>query len=239
MDPIVSKIAKLLALARGKGATPGEAAAAAAKVQELLLEHELSMEQVERAAEASCYGEERHRLLSGRYHRAQWESVLVRTVAENLLCTVIQIGDSREVALIGRAHVIAVAVHLYVYLQREIARLARAEAPHYRKHSARDRWERKFALGAIVAIGQRLRARRHEAQADSAMGALVLHTKAALEREVARRYPRLRDGGSIRPRHDSIAWMAGLLAGRGIPLDDAVGAGRRAVLRASGGDVDR
>lgn len=49
LDPIISRIRKLLALSRDAGATEAEAAVAAAKVQELLLTHNLEMAALDQA----------------------------------------------------------------------------------------------------------------------------------------------------------------------------------------------
>lgn len=229
MDPIVAKIGKLLGLARGRGATAGEAAAAAAKVQELLLEHNLTMEHVGDAAAASCYEEECHRLLSASSYRSGWESVLARIVGKNLLCAVIRVNASREVLFIGKPHNIAAAVHLVVYLQREIARRAAAGAPRYRRRSSRDRWRQRFSFGAVHEIGRRLEEERIAMRGE--VVALVLRTDAALEAEVKRRHPDLRLSRVTKDRIDSAAYFQGRLAGRGIPLRNPVATrGRRELV---------
>jgi hypothetical protein len=229
---IVAKIVKLLALAKGRGATPHEAAAAASAVQTLLLEHELTMKDVEAAAR-SPYTEERPHLLSSSRYRQDWESCLVKMISEHCLCLSVHLCPGRQVSVIGRAHQVAVAIHLIVFLRREIVRLARIQMPPMWKRSRREKWERNFAFGVICTVRQRLEQQRTAMPGE--VTALVRRSDLALRAEVARRFPRATDGKKIKPRVSS-AYVAGRFAGAGIPLSHAV-AGPAPPIGALAGEV--
>lgn len=111
---IAEKIRRLLALS--KSSNEHEAAAAAAKAQDLLHRYNLSVDQVD-AAQRPDYGRE----IVDIGNNAGWRGVLLHVIATPNTAQVISLGGGRY-AVIGQPHTIEVVRYLYEYLSREIER---------------------------------------------------------------------------------------------------------------------
>lgn len=115
---IVARIQKLLALA-GNNPNENEAAAAAAKVQELLASYNLDMNDVQRTEEG------RTKTLHSRSAMYPFQQVLMRTLAANNFCLHFvdtSIGRKRHM-VVGLKSNVAVTLSMYDYLATAIERL--------------------------------------------------------------------------------------------------------------------
>jgi hypothetical protein len=96
MDTILKRIQKLLALTVERGATPEEAATAAAKAQALLFEHNLSMAQVEAVGDIG--GDEIFDYvldIAAAMRFVNWRKALISAIAEYNFCTTIRLDAKR------------------------------------------------------------------------------------------------------------------------------------------------
>jgi hypothetical protein len=182
MNPILVRVKKLLALANDGGATEAEAALAAAKVQEILQDHGLTLAQVEATQTDPQISTREKRALD---HRAMYEYQrdLMRALAENNFClhhvarvfvpherrsTTTRIIDGVRVTgyhekrhvLVGRQLNVEVTQQTYEYL---LGALRRAN-PY--SHVTVD--GKRFLSGAVQRLTERLAERRRERELASA-----------------------------------------------------------------------
>jgi len=179
-DAILLRVKKLLALAHDGGATEAEAALAAAKVQEILQDHGLTLAQVESVSTDGAPREKRETT-----HRAMYEYQrdLMAALAANNFClhhiakvfvpharrdTVTKFIDGERVTgyhekrhlLVGRRLNVDVTTAIYEYL---LVALRRAN-PY--DHVTVD--GKRFLAGAVARLTERLAERRREREAASA-----------------------------------------------------------------------
>ncbi len=252
IDRIVERIKKLLALATSQN--PHEAALAAAKAQELLFRHNLSMAMVEAATEGGANSDYvNDRFDSGGW--MHWRRRLLAAVARNNFCRGVSYQGTREVGIVGEPHNVTVVKHLYAFLVREIIRLADTgvRADRTLDEEERRAWKRSFYLGAVRTIAQRLTEQRErDVNADPNAAALVVRKDQELEDAYREHFPGLHpddhasdeeeeappkraDRGPRRPRRDD-GYRAGLIAGRTIPLNLPLEAPRRATTGRRGAE---
>lgn len=237
LDRIVDRVKKLLALSSSQN--PHEAALAAAKAQELLFKHNLSLAMVE----AELPGGRHSRYINDRFDSGgwmDWRRRLLAAVARNNFCRGVSYEGTRDVGIVGEPHNVLVVKHLYAFLVRELMRLAdaaAAEQPDLDAENARA-WKRSFFLGAVRTIAQRLAAQRQrDAAADPQSTALVLRKGQELDEAYRQHFPNLRREGdeedAPRPRptgkpRSTDGYRAGVRAGKTIPLNLPIEAPRRA-----------
>src|SRR3954452_8062633 len=244
IDRIVERVRKLLALSSSQN--PHEAALAAAKAQELLFRHNLSMSMVEAALEGGNSAYVSDRFDSGGW--MQWRLRLLSAVARNNFCRGVSYQHTRDVGIVGEPHNVTVVKHLYAFLVREVMRLADLGAKEQRgldEEEARA-WKRSFYLGAVRTIAQRLAAQRQrDVGADPQAAALVVRKDQELDEaykehsptaqsngddEEGAPAPARQDRGPSRPRRTD-GYRAGVLAGKTIPLNLPIEAPRRTAER--------
>ncbi|MFN2464287.1 MAG: DUF2786 domain-containing protein [Candidatus Dormibacteria bacterium] len=224
-DRVVERIRKLQQLSRSSN--EHEAAAAAAKMQELLFDHNLSIESLNDPAE---WVEEK-REIGARV----WARRLYITICRNNFCEPL-LGYGGRISAIGKRENVQSVNAVFIYLVREIERIAgtayagyRGEAPW--PETARE-WKAAFRLGAVAAIIGRLRAQRatdvQKIEAAVIGGesgtAIITRLDLALKAEVARRYPFLRTAPQRASRISSGAgYSAGVAAGTRMSLSGSRG----------------
>ena len=114
---VLTKIKKLLALSTSSN--PNEAASAAAKAQELLMQHNLTMSQIETHGQESQYCEAFVNTGS-----RVWRRLLLTAIAQSNFCDVVYDPRIKSTALIGEAHNQEVVVYLYDYLIGQLEPMA-------------------------------------------------------------------------------------------------------------------
>lgn len=222
-ETILSKIRKLLTLAKDKAATPGEAAAAAARAQALLFEHKLSLVDVEsKTGEKEAYGKEDTKL-GGAKNMMKWRQTLMFAVARYNFCRAISLGSSGVMSLIGKPTDVEFVKWLYGYLVEEIDRLARLYATAHAAPNNREPMIRQFAVGAVGVIRQRLAEQRQKDEvATQQSTALVLVTDAAVKAAVAKWFPKLSSVAGAKAAVNS-AFHAGRAAAQKMSLNRPLG----------------
>lgn len=240
---IVERIRKLLALA-GNNPNIHEAAMAAAKAAELTLKY--NIEQGELAAS------QQEAYISAKQTKGEYvanckmtlDKILMSVVARHAFCRVVFIpmdNNHQYADVIGQPQNIEIVRYLYIYLLREIDRLARVEhrkleQDHLAHTVAGDHghpkplglsaYTRSFRQGAIDEITLRLHDQREAAEKAADTGAstmaLVVRKDQEAEEALARLYPRLRNVKNHAKPLDGAAYHAGAQAGRSIPLNKAI-----------------
>jgi hypothetical protein len=181
-EKIIDKIRKLIAHERSAReiGSIDEAAAFAARIQQLLFEHKLSMSEIEMAEDAprSPVGEGVHwtspERIPVRRRADRWYQLLFLHVAEAHFCKGISAAGYNYIYLIGREEDRAIAVEMFRYLLPTMKRLASSER-RLRKANRRSvrNFTNSFYRGFITAIYWRYsEARRQADQTEST--ALVL-----------------------------------------------------------------
>lgn len=235
-ESILAKIKKLQALA-AKNSNQHEAAAAAAKAQALLFEHNLTAADVEtnEPAPHDPYGRVEHTLEGANRTTVQWRRSLLYVIASANFCTTIYHPGTTRMNVIGKRSNVETVLYLNSVLVREIERLAIEAARSVL--SDRSAYMVSFCRGAVATIHTRLQAQREESerQATTMSGAmdsgrasknaLILRTAAQdLKNAVAHFYPGGLRTTKTRSRISSAdGFNDGKRAGHGIAMHRGVG----------------
>jgi len=240
MSDIVDKVAKLFRLANNESASPAEAANAAAAAQELMLKHKLDEADVNAREgkvdspvdwfkDAPIY--QAGRLLVWRGRLA--DGVAVACMCRSLVCHGFD-AKGRPVAkvtLVGKREDAEVVRYLYVYLSRQIDRLAKAYVrgldlstwPKAEKSRVARIYANNFRLGAVQQVLLRLmEKKRNVAQTSAKPGAMVLMR--TYEEEVERMTDSHSTGTvkSVPTYYAPEARAAGMKAGQHVPIADGL-----------------
>lgn len=245
---VLEKIKKLMRLADVKrGATPAEAASAAAKAQSLLLEYNLVMEDLgdlESHLEDEKIGVETVDL-EATYQTSRWHARLMHRCARPLFCRAIYIparaGKAGKISLVGKKSNVEVVKYFYSYLHQAIDQMAleyregwkekmdKAGKKYIPDESSRVRID--FCIGAVDVVGDRLNEQyKKRTTADATSTALVVVSDQALDEAYKKAFPRTSHTTSRR-MNDHDARGAGREAGKKIPLHLGVGGKKQAALK--------
>ncbi|MFI0609893.1 MAG: DUF2786 domain-containing protein [Anaerolineae bacterium] len=236
-DSILSKIKKLQALTTDRGATPEEAATAAAKAQALLFEHNLSQCDVDTKEQAGPdpYGKVETTLEGANRNTVTWRRTLLYTIAKHNFCTAITLPNQTKMIVIGKRSNVETVLYLNHILVREIERLA-VEAGRT-VLSNRAAYMVSFCRGAVSTIHKRLQEQQqastqqattysgtgNDARANS--NAVALRTLSEeLNKAVCHFYPSGLRTSTVRSRVGSMdGYRSGQQAGAGISMHRGVG----------------
>lgn len=214
-EAIILKIKKLFALAR-KNPNPHESEAAAAKAQELLLQYNLSEEQLdafrsktERITRQYYTG---HQTPNG-LQEVRWKIQLADAVAKNNLCKVVHHPYLKKISWIGTEPNIEISKYLYEVLVNDIEFLADKlwkdiltvrdienksgkelfTDPSLRRVHGRV-WKKSFYLGMVRSLTDRLTTNLNNLKTNSNINALVVLNSEAINRFVYEEFGRLSRG---------------------------------------------
>lgn len=241
LKAVLTKVKKLLRLAAGN-ANVNEAAAAAAKAQELVDRYKLELGELDGEIEEITSGEE-SLFESGR--TVKWKSLLALRLAHANGCHVWTIqpsqdlrrsGYKQKVKVVGKPSNIQILRYLFGTLVRELERLS---ANSWKQNQAY--WENvrrltphshalDFKLGAVRAIGERLKEERQKvrSQHSALYGALSLalvrfdNEAAEAQRWLEERLEGLVPVVNKTDASDESAFAAGYKAGRGIAMTKGI-----------------
>ena len=233
---LIQRLQKVRALT--DSSVPGEAAAAAAKLQEILLKYNLEMEDIEDDLPVpdDKYVREELELGVTSGNMINWRRILLSGIARSLMCAAFGYQGTHKMVIVGQRHNIEMSRHFYDYLSSEIDRLADATWMKARKRSrehARS-WKSSFYNGAVDIVVQRLEEKYQQvSKQDSHTRALVLRNERDLDDAVGNLIGRVRKN-TVRQRHSEAGYNRGVRAGKRVNLDRPVdGDGRANRLRGS------
>ena len=220
-SPVADKIRKLIAherSARNIG-NLAEAEAFASKVQDLLLEHKLSMSELE--DQANPLGSEVGSPTKPLRRGENWSYRLARAVCDACFCKVAAARGTNRLVFIGREVDRSVAVEMWRFLRdlalefavddvQRVAKVRRKMSPA----SIRTR----YLTGFAVAIGIRLAMDRRSAEVRAGSEGLVLLNRAIeAVHEFQQAHVPTRQA-TMAKTHDSLAYRAGFTRGLSAPL---------------------
>jgi hypothetical protein len=213
---IIEKIQKLLKKAENSATTPQEAAIFMAKVQELLLEHKLTMSDL--SGSDDDITDNLDPLFEGNNIHV-WKSILanVLTKAHGVYCLIKRTHSGNKIVMIGRPSSATIVRCLFAHCQTEIDRLA--------KSSCKGRgatYANNFRVGAVAAINDAIKeelARQRLAYAGNEK-ALVIINQMPIDLNNARNFlanqgVRTKNVGQ-KVRYNEDGRAAGYRAGQGV-----------------------
>jgi hypothetical protein len=235
-NAILSKIKKLQALTTERGASPEEAASAAAKAQALLFEYNLSQADVETKEHApDPYGKVEHTLAGANRSTVTWRRGLLYTIAKHNWCSAVTLPNSTKMNLVGKRSNVETVLYLNEILVREIERLAIDAARTVL--SNRQAYMVSFCRGAVSIVHQRLAMQQREDTQQATTSTTTNHSRNAvairtageeLNKAIAHFYPGGLSHRTTRSRiGSSDGYAAGQQAGRGLSMHRGIGQTRR------------
>ncbi len=221
---LIQRLQKIRALT--DSSVPGEAAAAAAKLQEILLKHNLEMEDIEEDSSEALdkYVKEDLELGVTSGGMINWRRILLSGIARSLMCAAFGYKGASKMVVVGHKSNIEVVGHFYEYLSWEISRLADAAWMKNKSRASENArsWKNSFYNGAVDIVVQRLQEKYQQvSRQDSRSHALALRNERALDEAVANLVGRVRKN-SVRQRHSDAGYSRGARAGKRVNLDKPV-----------------
>ena len=212
---VLSKIKKLLALSTSSN--PNEAALAAAKAQELLMQHNLTMSQIDTNGQESQYCE-----ASVKTGSRVWKRSLLTVIARNNFCDTIHDPQIKSTALIGEPQNQEVVIYLHSYLIGQLETMATTAYKLSGTRMHAKSWLDSFYVGATNSINERLKAQKAEMEAASnACKNLVVVKDGELQAAMSKLYPGFRKG---KPKHARSldGYREGVEAGKRVALNKGI-----------------
>lgn len=234
---LVERLRKVQALTTSSN--PGEAAAATAKLQELLFKYNIDIKDVDvdRPDSERLEGYTRERV--DIKFAESWRRNLLHGIATANLCTTVYTQGTPLMWIVGtKANVDAVWM-MYEYVSTAAIRMAhkawRDEAKSMKEEGWTPRggnaWVRSFLVGAANEVVGRLHAKKREMMADTTTTALVVATDELLREAMAKYFGQLGKGRRSSHQLNGRAYDAGRRAGSSIGLEPQVGGSNGKALR--------
>jgi len=243
LEKAITLIKKLLAKAASaeKIGNAHEAAAFAAKANELLLKHKLEMTEVEAADLVSAddvIGQdwvdsaEAAGMRSSR-SRSAWLESLASGIVRAHFCRILVVPGSKQINFVGKSIDRQLAVYLFRVLAANGHRLATLHERKVRTEAARRGWpmperpRNSFLLGYVAEIQNRLAALRAEVEKRGGQHAVVRFDAAtkAVDAWLKANIETFAAGGLKRRVHDAGSYDAGKKAGKEANLNPGIGGG--------------
>jgi hypothetical protein len=191
---LIEKIKKLLNLANGRNVNVNEAAAAAARAQELCFKHKLDLAQLQLDTGEEDEEKVQQEMVDYPGLRLQWKQDLMWVVAKGFYCTAIRSNVWKRVPskrrpermrnlkvmtfiLVGKPTDIQTVRYIYEYCWREIERLSFIETK-----GLSWTYKNNFRSGAVESIRIRLKAQR-ESQAEQVSETALVKVEGQAERD--------------------------------------------------------
>lgn len=191
-DRIISKLRKILALTESP--EENEAASAAAMLQRFLVEHNLSISDLEqKGAKAAAITEGAIDLGKAAFN---WKLDLAEEIAEHYFCVGIISRRRKTVTFAGRPDNVESLKMLYTWVIDQIKRLAKDERRAHQAESGEHidplRWQVNFGRGAVNRLMDRLSKAKRDL--DASTTALVIHHAKEVSDYTEKKYGRRYDG---------------------------------------------
>lgn len=213
IEQVLNKIKKLLALTQSPN--ENEAAVAAAKAQELMMQYKISMAEVVKFGKVDDTPiQQESVLMDFAKTEGQWQIYLINNVAQWNFCTAITSRDALGnliVYVIGKPEDIAFVKELNAWLQEQIYGAARVAWRNYYGPERKNTFKRGFYMGATGVVGRRLKEQREsmERQLGEQVTAIIVRSDAMIQDFMAVHYPYLSMG-----RQSHVTGAHGYQAGR-------------------------
>ena len=226
---LIQRLQKVRALT--ESSVPGEAAAAASKLQEILLKYNLDMEDIEEDSPdaGDRYVKEDLELGATSGNMINWRRILLSGIARSLMCAAFGYQGTPKMVIVGQKHNIEIVRHFYDYLSYEISRLADTTWEKARRKTREHgrSWKSSFYNGAVDVVVQRLEEKYQQvSQQDNHTRALALRSEQDLDDAVWKMIGRVRKN-TVRQRYSKSGYSRGARVGKKFNLDRPVKGDRR------------
>lgn len=244
IDKVMRKIAKLKKLYEGAKAikSEGEAQNAAALIQKLLAEYNLTMEEVgtdeEKAANNVI-----HEQISGYTRKSiggYWEQRLTHVICRWNFCTCYRYGNSyKNLIIVGKKDNIEMVKWLLDMLKERFVHFSNERYKEYCKEleegvkpSSKDKFQRSYLSGCAAGLDAKLkeeheREKKEEVELSTKITALVVRNNAEIEEYVEKTWGGAKKGRKTREVWDS-ARSAGFKDGKNTNINKPIAGGRTA-----------
>jgi hypothetical protein len=232
-EKIISKVRKLLNLAKDAAASEGERDNAMRMAHGFLAKYNLDMATVE-ASGGTVEGEDREQQV-GEFFGRPWARSVAHSVAKLFFCSYIYVGhrDAKRIrhCFVGRRSNATTAAAMAEYLVLSIRREGKARA---RKMDEGHTWARSFSLGAASTIRERvdeiIAASAKQSAVASTGRSLVLASvyeqeRLANQQLMAKFYPHQRSGTRGKSPGTADGFNEGKKYGQTVSLNRQVGGG--------------
>lgn len=173
---LLAKLRKVLAMTNSP--VEAEAQTAAAILQRILTEHNLSMADLEQKGGHGAPVVNKDSYDLGKAGFA-WKLDLAETIATYYFCHPIIDRHYKTVHFVGRPDNVESLKMLYGWVIDQIKRISAEERTKHKEQSGEHvdplRWQVNFGIGAVERLGQRLRDQRKKDEADANTTALTVH----------------------------------------------------------------
>ena len=222
---LIQRLQKVRALT--ESSVPGEAAAAASKLQEILLKYNLDMEDIEENSPdaGDKYVREDLELGATSGNMINWRRILLSGIARSLMCAAFGYQGTPKMVIVGQKHNIEIVRHFYDYLSHDISRLADItwEKARRRTREHGRSWKSSFYNGAVDIVVQRLEEKYQQvSEQDNQTRALALRSEQELDDAVGNLIGRVRKN-AVRQRYSKSGYSRGARAGKKFNLDRPIG----------------
>lgn len=226
---LIQRLQKVRALT--ESSVPGEAAAAASKLQEILLKYNLDMEDIEEDSPdaGDRYVKEDLELGATSGNMINWRRILLSGIARSLMCAAFGYQGTPKMVIVGQKHNIEIVRHFYDYLSYEISRLADTTWEKARRKTREHgrSWKSSFYNGAVDVVVQRLEEKYQQvSQQDNHTRALALRSEQDLDDAVWKMIGRVRKN-TVRQRYSKSGYNRGARVGKKFNLDRTITGDRR------------
>lgn len=206
-ESILNRIKKLMAMTVERGATPEEAATAAAKIQAILFEHNLGIAEAE--AHDPRQAKEGYQNISwdvpfGSAPAIRWAKTLLHYIARSNFCKIL-VGEDRTCFIVGKPSNVEVVSYMGEAIGRQIHKMCHDQMRRELGSTAKYSYYNAYCLGAVATVNERLEAMAaQQHQVSAASTAMVACSKGELIEAARKFYPKtgksrgseVRDGGA-------------------------------------------
>ena len=218
---IVEKIKKILALANDKGATPEEAATAAAMAQRMMMQHQIEeadlVEKGQKQLDPIAY-----EIFYDSARVDTWIQQLANSIAPAFCCVVL-LSPGRGLGIVGRPENREAYKVTFDYLKEAVHKMAVATCP---KTIHGRRWANSYGMGCSVKIHQRVKEERAalKAAADAMNDyAIIILREDDLAREFVKNQMQTKAGNKSQADFDPNGYTKGYVDGDKVNLGSVPG----------------
>lgn len=244
IDKVMRKLAKLKKLYEGAKAinSQGEAEAAAFKINQLLTEYNLTMDEIGTAEEKEA-NSVMHEEISGYTYKSIggfWEHRLTYVICKWNFCRCYIYGKSyKRIIIVGERQNIETVKWLADMLKERFVAFSKDRYKEYlnnlsswEKPMSKDKFQRSYLLGVAQGLDVKLKEehekeKREEQELAARINALVIRKDAAVLNYVEQTWGKVRAGASRRENYDE-ARATGFTDGRNTKLNKPIAGGRDA-----------
>jgi len=243
IDKVMRKIQKLKKLYEGAKAinSEGEANNAAALMQKLLTEYNLTMEEVGEEQEENPVMEENVSGYSYKSIGGIWELRLTHVLCQWNFCKVYTYGGTyQKLIIVGRKDNVEMVKWLAEVLKERFVSFSKT---HYKefvkdceakgiKPYSKDKYQRSYLCGCAQGLDEKLkeeheREKKEEVELSTKITALVVRNNAAIDEYVQQKWGAVKRGRTMRENWDG-ARMQGIKDGRNTSINKPIAGGRTA-----------